>query len=36
MIGSIRATVVFVIFIVVVFFQVYRLLRRESAADEPI
>lgn len=33
MIGSIRATVVFVIFIVVVFFQVYRLLRRESAAD---
>ena len=36
MIGSIRATVVFVIFIVVVFFQVYRLLRRESAADAPI
>ena len=36
MIGSIRATVVFVIFIVVVFFQVYRLLRRESAADTPI
>ena len=36
MAGTFWASVVFIVFIAVVFLRVYRLLKRESAADEPV
>ena len=36
MAGTFWSTVVFIVFIVVMFLRVYRLLKRESAADEPV
>lgn len=36
MAGTFWASVVFIVFIIVVFMRVYRLLKRESAADEPV
>ena len=36
MTGTVTASVIFVIFVVVIYLQVFRLLKRESAADEPV
>ena len=36
MTGTTLATVVFLVFVAVVFFSVYRILKRESAADTPV
>lgn len=36
MTGTVTASVVFVIFVVVIYLRVFRLLKRESAADEPV
>lgn len=34
--GTIQATVIFVIFVVVVYVRAYRLLKRESLSDMPV
>lgn len=36
MAGTLLASLVFIVFIIVTFLRVYRLLKRESAADEPV
>ena len=36
MIGTSRATMVFVVFVAVLYFSVYRLIRREARTDRPV